>query len=156
MRPPVPGTLGEAAEPRRPQGLVFAFCTLTPKSFHHDLPGLQAAHVGPRGRPDLANLLPPSAAGGPGRAWGRERPESCRPKPVGVENGASRVSTRGAEPSQAAPSGGPGERDRHGWGARTVWPAGGGPGFLPQRTPPLEFYSSEREFGLGPDEGKTV
>ena len=145
MHPPVPGNLGEAAEPRRARGTCIRFPHAHPegqtRGFHHDLPGLQAAHVGPRGRPDLANLLPPPAAGGPGRAWGCGPAEFCRPKPVGVENGASRVSTRGAEPSQAAPSGGPGERDRHGWGARTVWPARCGPGSLPQRTPPLEFNS---------------
>uniref|UniRef100_A0A8B9XHU4 Acid phosphatase 6, lysophosphatidic n=1 Tax=Bos mutus grunniens TaxID=30521 RepID=A0A8B9XHU4_BOSMU len=112
VHPPVPGNLGEAAEPRRARGTCIRFPRAHPegqtRGFHHDLPGLQAAHVGPRGRPDLANLLPPPAAGGPGRAWGCGPAEFCRPKPVGVENGASRVSTRGAEPSQAAPSGGPG------------------------------------------------
>uniref|UniRef100_A0A8D1KC25 Acid phosphatase 6, lysophosphatidic n=1 Tax=Sus scrofa TaxID=9823 RepID=A0A8D1KC25_PIG len=110
--PPTPGNLGEAAEPRRPRKTCVRFLHPhpggQPRGFHHDLRSLQGAPVGPSGRLHVAGTLSPPAAGGPGRAAGGGRPKGSRPKLAGAENGASRVSTRGAESSQAAPAGGAG------------------------------------------------
>uniref|UniRef100_A0A667GNT9 Acid phosphatase 6, lysophosphatidic n=1 Tax=Lynx canadensis TaxID=61383 RepID=A0A667GNT9_LYNCA len=84
---------------------VFAPCSLTPQGRPHDHPCLQRARVGPGGRLDFAGVLRPPAAGGPGRDPGGAWPASRRPESAGVENGAGRVPTRGAESSQAAPAG---------------------------------------------------
>lgn len=79
-----------------------------PRCFHHDHRILEGAPVGPRGRPDLAGVLVPPAAGSSGQAAGSGRPAPRGPEPTGIENGAGRVPTRGAESPQAAPAGGAG------------------------------------------------